>query len=73
MTGPLDGYTIIDKSAVVSGPMCAQVLGDQGAGRLNLYLNNKRLVVTRCREGEDMVWRWRPCTNRLRRLTNEPA
>ena len=25
------------------------------------------------REGEDMVWRWRPCTNRLRRLTDEPA
>ncbi|MDB2392631.1 hypothetical protein N9V91_06415, partial [Acidimicrobiaceae bacterium] len=73
VTGPLDGYTIIDKSAVVSGPMCAQVLGDQGAGRLNLYLNNKRLAVTGCREGEDMVWRWRPCINRLRRLTEEPA
>jgi hypothetical protein len=53
--------------------MCAQVLGDQGAGRLNLYLNNKRLAVTGCREGEDMVWRWRPCINRLRRLTEEPA
>ena len=31
MTGPLDGYTVIDVSAVVSGPLCAQVLGDQGA------------------------------------------
>lgn len=31
MTGPLDGYTVIDLSAVVSGPMCARVLGDQGA------------------------------------------
>ena len=31
MAGPLDGYTVIDISAVVSGPMCAQVLGDQGA------------------------------------------
>jgi len=31
MTGPLDGYTVIDISAVVSGPMCARVLGDQGA------------------------------------------
>ena len=31
MTGPLDGYRVIDISAVVSGPMCAQVLGDQGA------------------------------------------
>ena len=31
MSGPLDGYTVIDMSAVVSGPMCAQVLGDQGA------------------------------------------
>jgi len=31
MTGPLDGYTVVDISAVVSGPMCARVLGDQGA------------------------------------------
>lgn len=38
-------------------------------GRLNLYLNNKRLVVTRYRDGDDLVWRWGPYTNRLRRLT----
>jgi len=31
MTGPLDGYTVIDISAIVSGPLCAQVLADQGA------------------------------------------
>lgn len=31
MTGPLDGYTVVDISAVVSGPFCAQVLADQGA------------------------------------------
>ena len=31
MAGPLDGYTVIDISAVVSGPFCAQVLADQGA------------------------------------------
>lgn len=31
MTGPLDGYTVVDISAVVSGPLCAQVLADQGA------------------------------------------
>lgn len=31
MTGPLDGYTVVDVSAVVSGPFCAQVLADQGA------------------------------------------
>ena len=37
-------------------------------GRLNLYLNDKRLVVTRYRDGDDMVWRWGPYTNRLRRL-----
>lgn len=37
-------------------------------GRLNLYLNDKRLVVTRYRDGDDLVWRWGPYTNRLRRL-----
>jgi len=38
-------------------------------GRHNLYLNNKRLVVTRYRDGDDLVWRWGPYTNRLRRLS----
>lgn len=38
--------------------------------RLNLYLNDKRLVVTRYRDGDDLVWRWGPYTNRLRRLTS---
>ena len=37
--------------------------------RLNLYLNGKRLVVTRYRHGDDLIWRWGPYTNRLRRLT----
>ena len=37
--------------------------------RLNLYLNGKRLVVTRYRDGDEMVWRWGPYTNHLRRLT----
>ena len=36
---------------------------------LNLYLNGKRLVVTRYRDGDEMVWRWGPYTNHLRRLT----
>ena len=40
-------------------------------GRLNLYLNNKRLVVSRYRDGNDLVWRWGPYRNRLRRL-NDP-
>ncbi len=31
MAGPLDGITVLDLSAVISGPMAAQVLGDQGA------------------------------------------
>ena len=37
--------------------------------RLNLYLNGKRLVVTRYRHGADLIWRWGPYTSRLRRLT----
>ncbi len=31
MSGPLDGIKVIDISAVISGPMACQVLGDQGA------------------------------------------
>lgn len=41
-------------------------------GRLNLYLNNKRLVVTRYLDGQDMVWRWGPYTSRLRKLSAPP-
>lgn len=37
-------------------------------GRLNLYLGGKRLVVTRYLEGDELVWRWGPYTNRLERL-----
>lgn len=38
-------------------------------GRLNLYLHGKRLVVTRYLDGDELVWRWGPYTNRLHRLT----
>jgi crotonobetainyl-CoA:carnitine CoA-transferase CaiB-like acyl-CoA transferase len=31
MAGPLEGIKVVDISAVISGPMCALVLGDQGA------------------------------------------
>ncbi|MGI9621275.1 MAG: CaiB/BaiF CoA transferase family protein [Acidimicrobiales bacterium] len=31
MAGPLHGVKVIDLSAVISGPMAAQILGDQGA------------------------------------------
>lgn len=39
-------------------------------GRLNLHLRGKRLVVTRYRDGDDLVWRWGPYRNRLRRLAS---
>ena len=39
-------------------------------GRLNLYPGDRGVVaVTRYRDGDDMVWRWGPYKNRLRRLT----
>ena len=31
MSGPLEGIKVIDVSAVVSGPLAAMILGDQGA------------------------------------------
>lgn len=37
-------------------------------GRLDLFLNGKRRVVSRWRDGDDLVWRWGPYTSRLRRL-----
>ena len=38
-------------------------------GRLNLYPGGKRVVaVTRYLDGDEMVWRWGPWRNRLRRL-----
>ncbi|MEZ5246128.1 MAG: hypothetical protein R2707_13595 [Acidimicrobiales bacterium] len=37
-------------------------------GRLDLYLNGRRRVVTRYLDGADLVWRWGPYTSRLRRI-----
>ena len=31
MAGPLDGIKVVDVSAVVSGPLAAMMLADQGA------------------------------------------
>jgi crotonobetainyl-CoA:carnitine CoA-transferase CaiB-like acyl-CoA transferase len=31
MTGPLDGYRIVDCAAYITGPLAAMILGDQGA------------------------------------------
>ena len=44
------------------------VVARYDTGRLDLYLNGRRRVVTRYRDGEDLVWRWGPYTSRLRRL-----
>lgn len=42
-------------------------------GRHNLYPGNKRVVaVTRFLDGDEMVWRWGPWRNRLRRI-NAPT
>lgn len=39
-------------------------------GRLNLYPGDRGVVVvTRYLDGDEMVWRWGPYKNRLRRLT----
>jgi hypothetical protein len=39
-------------------------------GRLNLYPGDKGVVVvTRYLDGDEMVWRWGPYKNRLRRLS----
>jgi hypothetical protein len=38
-------------------------------GRLNLYPGDKGVVVvTHYRDGDEMIWRWAPYKNRLRRL-----
>ena len=31
MAGPLAGITVVDISAIISGPWCCQILADQGA------------------------------------------
>ena len=31
MTGPLNGYRILDLTAMISGPLATMLLGDQGA------------------------------------------
>ncbi len=31
MSGPLDGFRVIDASAIVSGPLAGMFLADQGA------------------------------------------
>ena len=56
------------KDQGVGGAQIA-VVGRFGAGQLNYYLNDKRRMVTRYRDGDDLVWRWGPYLNRLRRLT----
>jgi len=45
------------------------VVGRFEDGQLNYYLNDKRRMVTRYRDGDDLVWRWGPYLNRLWRLT----
>jgi hypothetical protein len=41
-------------------------------GRLNLRLNNEILAVSRRLEGDELIWIYKPFTNRLKRLKEPP-
>ena len=41
MPGPLHGFTILDLSAMLSGPWCTSILGDQGADVIKIEVPGK--------------------------------
>lgn len=49
-----------------------RVMAEFRNGRLNLRPNGGRVMVTRYLDGDEMVWRYGPFQNRLRRLSGPP-
>ena len=49
-----------------------RVMAEFRNGRLDLRPNGGRVMVTRYLDGDEMVWRYGPFRNRLRRLSSPP-
>ena len=64
-----DGTLSSGVNAIGEGGAQVSVAARFEDGRLNLYPGDKGVVVvTRYLDGDEMIWRWGPYKNRLRRL-----